>query len=159
MALNWEAPSQILPHLFLGSYLCTRNKDELLKLGVKYIVNLTDLPNLYVDSFVYLQRPVKDSSSEDILPLFDEIFNFIDQATPTSACLIHCQMGASRSPCFALAYLIHKKERNLRESYELLTRVRKHISPNHGFLQQLMAFEDSLFGSISIDFFADDYAD
>ncbi|UJR11649.1 hypothetical protein I4U23_015830 [Adineta vaga] len=150
---NWEIPSQILPHLFLGSYSSTRNKDELLKIGIKYIVNLTDSPNIYPDSFIYLQCPVKDSSSEDILPLFEQIFSFIDQATPNSACLIHCHMGVSRSPCFVLAYLMHKKERNLRESYELLVQARKHISPNSGFLQQLMAFEDSLFGSISMNFY------
>ena len=39
---------------------------------------------------------------------------------------------------------MHKKERNLRASYELLISARKHVSPNPGFLQQLMAFEDSL---------------
>jgi len=60
-------------------------------------------------------------------------------------------MGVSRSPAFVLAYLIHKKERNLRTAYELLVSIRKHISPNPGFLQQLMAFEDSLFENISID--------
>ncbi len=65
-------------------------------------------------------------------------------------------MGVSRSPSFVLAYLIHKKERNLRASYELLISARKHVSPNPGFLQQLMDFEDSLFGSISINFYADD---
>lgn len=50
---------------------------------------------------------------------------------------------------------MHKKERNLRASYELLIGARRHVSPNPGFLQQLMAYEDSLFGSISINFFAD----
>jgi hypothetical protein len=54
---------------------------------------------------------------------------------------------------------MHKKERNLRESYELLISARKHVSPNPGFLQQLMAFEDSLFGSISINFYADNPSD
>lgn len=65
-------------------------------------------------------------------------------------------MGISRSPCFALAYLMHKKERNLRASYELLKNARKHISPNFGFLQQLMAYEESIFGNISINFYEDD---
>jgi protein-tyrosine phosphatase len=64
-------------------------------------------------------------------------------------------MGVSRSPCFILAYLIHKKERNLRSSYQLLITARKHVSINRGFLQQLMAYEDSLFGSISINFSED----
>ena len=95
MISNWEPPSQVLPHLFLGSYSCTSNKDELLKMGIKwvltimfdkkgtfifrYILNLTDSPNLHPDSFIYLQCPVKDSSSQDILPLFEEVFNFINQ--------------------------------------------------------------------------------
>ncbi|CAF1128650.1 unnamed protein product [Adineta steineri] len=159
MTSNWEAPSQILPHLFLGSYSCTHNKEELIKIGIKYILNLTDSPNLHPNSFIYLQCPVKDSSSEDILPLFEQVFNFIDQASLNSACLIHCHMGVSRSPSFVLVYLIHKKERNLRESYELLIKARKHISPNFGFLQQLMAFEDSLFGNISIYFDQDNSFD
>ncbi|CAM4797357.1 unnamed protein product [Rotaria magnacalcarata] len=73
MASNWEPPSQILPHLFLGSYSCTHNKEELLKIGIKYILNLTDSPNLHPDSFIYLQCPVNDSSSQDILPLFEEL--------------------------------------------------------------------------------------
>lgn len=45
----------------------------------RYILNLTELPNLHPDSFIYLQLPVKDSSTQDILPLFDAVFNFIDQ--------------------------------------------------------------------------------
>ncbi len=68
-------------------------------------------------------------------------------------------MGVSRSPAFVLAYLMHKKERNLRASYELLISARKHVSLNAGFLQQLMALEDSLFGSISINFNADNPSD
>jgi protein-tyrosine phosphatase len=192
MVSNWEPPSQILPHLFLGSYTCTHNREELLKLGIKYvltavfpmkmisicryILNLTDSPNLHPNSFIYLQCPVKDSSSEDILPLFEKVFTFIDQvriicqlgvftfsdylqASSNSACLIHCHVGVSRSPAFVLAYLMHKKERNLRESYELLVSARKHVSPNPGFLQQLMAFEDSLFECISINFDTDNLSD
>jgi len=68
-------------------------------------------------------------------------------------------VGVSRSPAFVLAYLMHKKERNLRASYELLISARKHVSPNPGFLQQLMAFEDSIFGSISINFYEDNPSD
>jgi protein-tyrosine phosphatase len=68
-------------------------------------------------------------------------------------------MGVSRSPCFVLAYLIHKKERNLRSSYDLLISARKHVSINSGFLEQLMAYEDSLFGSISINFYEDNSSD
>lgn len=68
-------------------------------------------------------------------------------------------MGVSRSPCFVLGYLMHKKERNLRASYELLIAARKHVSLNSGFMQQLMVYEDSLFGSISMYFYADNSSD
>lgn len=47
----------------------------------------------------------------------------------------------------------------LRASSDLVISAWTDISPNHGVLEQLVGFEDSLFGTMSINVFADDSLD
>lgn len=55
--------------------------------------------------------------------------------------LVHCQAGISRSATICLAYLIHAHRVRLNEAFEFVKRRRHVISPNLGFMGQLLQFE------------------
>lgn len=73
--------SVILPWLLLGRRELSANMQELLKLNVTHILNVThDAPNVFGQHFVYEKIRVKDSLDSDIGRHFDTIVSFIDRA-------------------------------------------------------------------------------
>lgn len=55
--------------------------------------------------------------------------------------LVHCQAGISRSATICLAYLMHTQRVKLDEAFDFVKRRRQVISPNLGFMGQLLQFE------------------
>ena len=104
--------SEILPGLYVGSCLAV---DRLVRSGtVKRVVNCTaELKNLSrIDEASYLAVPLKDDGTYDDQAVFADnvtnIMTFLDKESfDKSPVLLHCQMGVSRSPSVAAAYLLH----------------------------------------------------
>lgn len=59
---------------------------------------------------------------------------------------MHCKAGKSRSVTVVLGYLIHANAWTLKASYAYVAERRKGISPNIGFVAELMQFEESELG-------------
>ena len=59
---------------------------------------------------------------------------------------MHCKAGKSRSVTVVLAYLIHANAWTLKTSYAYVAERRKGISPNIGFVAELMQFEEQELG-------------
>jgi len=77
---------------------------------------------------------------------FDKAFQFIDNASnEKSRILIHCAAGVSRSSTLLIAYLMKVNKWTFREAYEHVKKRRPIVSPNAGFLRQLLEFEKQLF--------------
>lgn len=55
--------------------------------------------------------------------------------------LVHCQAGISRSATICLAYLIQSRRVRLEEAFDFVKQRRGVISPNFGFMGQLLQFE------------------
>uniref|UniRef100_A0A8D2ISM1 protein-tyrosine-phosphatase n=1 Tax=Varanus komodoensis TaxID=61221 RepID=A0A8D2ISM1_VARKO len=55
--------------------------------------------------------------------------------------LLHCQAGVSRSATICLAYLIQSRRVRLEEAFDFVKQRRGVISPNFGFMGQLLQFE------------------
>lgn len=71
----------------------------------------------------------------------------IDDARLHSApTYVHCQAGKSRSVTIILAYLIHANAWTLKTSYAYVAERRKGISPNIGFVAELMQWEETELG-------------
>lgn len=95
----------------------------------------------------HLHIDVYDWESEPIHQHFDTAIKFIDSHQRV---LVHCGAGASRSPTIVLAWLMGKRGKSLRCSYDHVKAIRPFIQPNEGFMQQLIDFERRLFGSTSV---------
>ena len=59
---------------------------------------------------------------------------------------VHCKAGKSRSVTVVLAYLIHANAWTLKTAYAYVAEHRKGISPNIGFVAELMQFEETELG-------------
>lgn len=75
-------PVQILPNLYLGSARDSANVDNLAKLGIRYILNVTpNLPNVFEQNgdFRYKQIPISDHWSQNLSQFFPEAIEFIGE--------------------------------------------------------------------------------
>jgi hypothetical protein len=59
---------------------------------------------------------------------------------------VHCRAGKSRSVTVVLAYLIHANRWSLKQAYAFVLERRRGISPNIGFMAELMSFEAAELG-------------
>ncbi|WVF72110.1 hypothetical protein IAT40_006922 [Kwoniella sp. CBS 6097] len=157
-ARNGIAPfivSTILPSfLYLGPEISSKEDVEYLKkLGVKRILNVAiecddDAGLDLKKGFKYHRIPMRDIVEESgIAQGMRESCNILDDARLHSApTYVHCKAGKSRSVTVVLAYLIHANAWTLKTSYAYVAERRKGISPNIGFVAELMQFEESELG-------------
>ncbi|KAF7326947.1 hypothetical protein MVEN_02588800 [Mycena venus] len=155
------AISTILPHfLFLGPELTTpEHVKELQALGVKRILNIAaecdpDDHGLRLrEAFEkYVKIPMRDTvEEENIARGVREVCEILDDARLHSAATyVHCKAGKSRSVTAVMAYLIHANHWTLSRAYAFVLERRKGISPNIGFVSELMTFEEEELGGKSV---------
>eukprot|EP01135_Chromosphaera_perkinsii_P001483 Nk52_evm12s179 gene=Nk52_evmTU12s179 len=91
----------------------------------------------------YCHCPMNDCGDQDITEYLQEALVFIDAAKKSKTnILIHCYAGVSRSVVITLCYLVTVKNYKLQDAYELVKERRPIISPNIGFMGQLMSLEN-----------------
>ena len=73
-------PIEIVPHLYLGNKRDSADLNQLEKLTITHILNVThDLPNEFeeMQKFKYLKLHVQDNWDGNLLDLFPQAFSFI----------------------------------------------------------------------------------
>ncbi|KAJ7075641.1 hypothetical protein B0H15DRAFT_866171 [Mycena belliarum] len=161
--------STILPNfLFLGPELTTpEHVAELQGLGVRRILNIAaecdDDHGLHLRTVFekYNKIPMRDTvEEENIARGVREVCEILDDARLHSAATyVHCKAGKSRSVTAVMAYLIHANHWTLSRAYAFVLERRKGISPNIGFVSELMTFEEEELGGKSIGVQASSAAD
>lgn len=73
-----------------------------------------------------------------------------DARLHSSPTYVHCKAGKSRSVTAVMAYLIHANHWTLSRAYAFVLERRKGISPNIGFVSELMNFEEQELGGKSV---------
>ncbi|KZS89412.1 phosphatases II [Sistotremastrum niveocremeum HHB9708] len=160
-----EAPEQfvvstILPNfLYLGPELTTKEHvAELESLGVRRILNIAeechDDQGLKLSTRFdkYHRVPMRDTvEEENVLRGVREVCDLLDDARLHDApTYVHCKAGKSRSVTVVMGYLIHSHHWTLSQAYAFVLERRKGISPNIGFVSELMNFEELELGGKSI---------
>ncbi|KAI9637836.1 uncharacterized protein MKK02DRAFT_22401 [Dioszegia hungarica] len=147
--------STILPgFLYLGPEI-TNDEDvaTLRRNGVKRILNVAkecDEEGLGLkETFErYFKIPMRDTVEESgVGKGMRDACNYLDDARLHDApTYVHCRAGKSRSVTVVLAYLIHANAWTLKTAYAYVAERRKGISPNIGFVAELMQFEEAELG-------------
>jgi protein-tyrosine phosphatase len=146
--------SEMLPFLYLGAKGVSEDSESLRSLGILYIINCTtEAPNHFEKQGMhYLQVAVNDDASANIHHFFSQSGRFIEEARRHNGkVLVHCTMGMSRSSTIVIAYLMQYKGMLLADAMNMAKDRRAMVSPNSGFMKQLIDFEAELFGKRTVD--------
>ena len=143
-----HAPYEILPHLYLGCRKVAASLHHLKECHITRILNVTSSePNNFesLGGFRYEQIAVEDSHDVNMLKYLPAAFQFIEDARlHNEKVLVHCHAGMSRSVTVILAYLMKYYHHTLDSAYDFVKERKQNISPNFGFMGQLLEYECSL---------------
>ncbi|KAH7463221.1 hypothetical protein PRIC1_001916 [Phytophthora ramorum] len=148
-------PSQILEHVFLGSRAHARDKEQLQRLRITHILNVTPpkkmdpvagVPNFFEKdkAFTYRRCPIFDNKAEDISGMLEGCIAFIDQAKYYGRILVHCNKGVSRSSSMVVAYLMKLRSMSFEQALAFVVERRAIANPNESFRRQLEEYERRL---------------
>uniref|UniRef100_A0A8C0US37 protein-tyrosine-phosphatase n=1 Tax=Cyanistes caeruleus TaxID=156563 RepID=A0A8C0US37_CYACU len=137
-------PVEILPFLYLGSAYHASKCEFLANLHITALLNVSrKSSDSFKDQYCYKWIPVEDSHTADISSHFQEAIDFI----AGGKILVHCEAGISRSPTICMAYLMKTKKLRLDEAFDYIKQRRSLISPNFGFMGQLLQYESEILSS------------
>ena len=133
--------NEIIPNIFVGNYAFALNKKLLLENKITHILNCGNgLKNFYSKdgNFKYMQIPLYDSKTQNLVQYIPNINKFIDEGSfNNNKILIHCGEGVSRSAAVCLMYMITNKGYTYSQAKELFIKNKECCCPNSGFISQL----------------------
>ena len=138
----FSEPTHIIDNIYLGNGYNAANYSSLKNNKIDIIINATsELDNYYeyLNEFNYYKFNVLDEKDKDISLYFNDFIEVINK-NPNKNILIHCYMGASRSACFVLLYLIKFKNMSYDYAMKYLIGKRTMVNINTNFLTQLNTF-------------------
>lgn len=133
--------------LWISNEKTAFNYQLLKNLGIKQILTIGSEIKEHTDPYFTTMRiNIYDTHVESIFHWFEKTNEFIN-AGPT---LVHCVMGISRSSTLVLAYVMFHKKLNLKDAFNFVYKKRQ-ISPNLGFLAELVKYEKTLLKANNTD--------
>lgn len=147
-----ENCDMIRPNLYLGGVEAAQDSQSLTRQGIKSVVccnrDLEYPDSKFVHGLEYCRVDVEDVGKEPIGLFFPEATAFIHtQLSLDRPVLVHCTAGVSRSASVLLAYLIEYCGFSLADAFLLAIRLRPTVTPNPGFMEQLIEYEKEVRGS------------
>lgn len=146
--LHRSSMNEIAPGLYLSGQEAALNKNLLNEKKITHILNLaTNVDNKFESEIAYKKIKIEDSTTQDIMGCFDESFDYIENALKDehNSVLVHCNAGVSRSASVVISYLMKKGlHQTYQEAFEHVLSCRSIISPNTGFVEQLVLLENKL---------------
>lgn len=142
--------SQIIDGLYLTGEGGSQNAEELARLNIRRVLNLAEAVcvDAFPEKYAYFTIDLlDDGAKEDLRSLFLEVVDWLETPnppSPTDGVLVHCHAGMSRSATFVIAYIMWKLKMGFREAIEFVTKKRSVVSPNGGFIGQLILWEKLL---------------
>ncbi|XP_057593402.1 dual specificity protein phosphatase 5 isoform X1 [Hippopotamus amphibius kiboko] len=148
-AYDQGGPVEILPFLYLGSAYHASKCEFLANLHITALLNVSRRTSEACTTHLhYKWIPVEDSHAADISSHFQEAIDFIDCVREKGGkVLVHCEAGISRSPTICMAYLMKTKQFHLKDAFDYIKQRRSVVSPNFGFMGQLLQYESEILPS------------
>ncbi|CAD2219055.1 phopshatase [Angomonas deanei] len=139
-------PDKVLDFLYLGSVRTAQTVTVYHDLDIKYVLTVGRGLEVTLDpGMKHLVLPINDFPEENMSILFQEAFDFIDEARKEKkGILIHCFAGLSRSVTIAAAYIMKNEKMTRDKAMDLIKQARPAARPNDGFMNELLTFEKTL---------------
>jgi hypothetical protein len=135
-----EEINHIIDNIYLGD--CSHTQDELLKLGISYVFNMT--PNHYreYDKLIEVKIPLEDSFKQNITDIFPTAIEQVKELNDEGLKIyIHCYAGISRSASFVIYYLMKYHKMKFEDAFKYVRERRYCVQPNASFVEQLKYLE------------------
>jgi protein-tyrosine phosphatase len=132
--------NHIIDNLYLGD--CSHSEDELLKLNISYVFNMT--PNDYrnYDKMIEIKFPIQDIISQNIIDIYPSIIKKIKELNDEGLKIyIHCHAGISRSASLVILYVMKYHQMTFDVAFKFVRDKRLCIQPNPSFIEQLKLLE------------------
>ncbi|KAG8214751.1 phosphotyrosine protein [Butyriboletus roseoflavus] len=143
-----QATSKSLVVATANDALASKSLETLKSLGVTHIVCIRDQKEAFSvrprfpDHIKYLVLDVEDNEEQNVIRLFPEADQFIQQALIQGGkVLVHCNGGISLSPAFVVMFVMRHCQLSWEDALHLVQNRRYCISPNGGFLTQIKEYE------------------
>lgn len=150
MTGHTEGIIQITDYLFLSGSHIAEDYATLKAYDIRYIINAAaELSDFFESTgdFVYKRLDLQDHPSQHMcfVNVFENCFKVINEARDQGArVLVHCRGGRSRSATIVIAYLMKTYHWSLQQAYKHVQSRNPKISPNLGFMGQLINYESGL---------------
>ncbi|XP_071848538.1 uncharacterized protein [Apostichopus japonicus] len=141
-----DSATKILDFLYLGSEWNASNFEEMDKIGIRYVLNISiEIDNFFPHHFTYHNVRLLDNEQADLLRHWDETYRFLSKARETGTkALVHCKMGISRSAATVIAFVMKETGWPLDKSFKFVKEKRKIVQPNPAFMDQLHEYQGIL---------------
>ena len=139
-----DSISKITDKIYLGDIIGAQKYQFLIDNKIDHILSLAGEDSIKYDKDLNIEQKIieiDDCETENIFQYFKECIEFIEKSNKI---LIHCMAGVSRSSSIVIAYLMYKTKKDYYPTYFFVKNKRKFISPNEGFVAQLLKFEKLL---------------
>ena len=136
--------NHIIDNIYLGAEYGTKSLATLKSCGITHILSVIKYMNTnpHKEEMEHHNIPINDFPSENISQYFEESYEYIKSVKGNI--LIHCQAGVSRSATIVIAFLMKEKGISFETAINLVRTKREIISPNFGFRQQLIKYQQEL---------------
>lgn len=135
--------NHIYKNVFLGSFIDSNDKSQLVKNNIKFIFNVAkecNNNNQILNDLKIGQTKFEIYDDYDItLEKLEKVNNFISNNKDINF-LIHCHHGRSRSVCFVIYYLM-KNNFTLKDAIDFTKNKRSIITPSLNYIKLLSNFD------------------
>ncbi len=100
-------------------------------------------------NITYIKSFTNDTDVFDIILEFKNMSSYL---TNNDVILICCDCAISRSISYSIMMLIHEFQFTLKDALILMKKIQPKMSPNSGFIKQLIVFEQFALGNNSINY-------
>ncbi|KAI9300214.1 hypothetical protein BJ944DRAFT_253271 [Cunninghamella echinulata] len=149
--------SAIVPgFLYLGPEIANvEQMDGLKERSIQRILNMAeecddDVPGLK-ETFKYSKLAARDTvEMQNVESTLRKAVTIINEAKKHHEPIyVHCKAGKSRSVAVILAYFVITEKWTLKRAYRHVIKARPWVSPNIGFVAELMKLEEKVLGQVS----------
>lgn len=139
-------PIELIENLYIGSIGAASNLNILEEKKITHILIVgKGIKKYFPNKFIYMSIDVIDTENENIKQYFNITGEFIHNAIINKGkVFVHCHAGISRSSTICIAYIMKYNHMNLNNALNFVKEKRKKISPNKGFIHQLIEYEKEL---------------
>jgi hypothetical protein len=138
-----ELINHIIDNIYLGD--CSHNEEELVKLGISYVFNVTNNYYREYKKMIEIKIPLQDCITQNIMDIFPTVIEQIKELNDEGLKIyIHCHAGISRSASLVIYYLIKYHNMSFDKAFKYVRDKRLCIQPNQSFVEQLKFLEKNI---------------